>query len=124
MTATVQAKGIGAGFGDRELFSNLDLVVAPGDVIGLVGPNGAGKSTLLRILGGLRAPDAGSVAVSPAHAQLGYLAQEVERIEGESVREHLGRRTGVTQAQQEMDAAADALGRGVPGADDEFSEAL
>jgi len=124
MTATVQAKGIGAGFGDRELFSNLDLVVAPGDVIGLVGPNGAGKSTLLRILGGLRAPDSGSVAVSPAHAQLGYLAQEVERVEGESVREHLGRRTGVTQAQQEMDAAADALGHGASGADDAFSEAL
>ena len=62
MTATVQAKGVGAGFGDRELFSGVDLVVAPGDVVGLVGPNGAGKSTLLQILGGRRQPDSGSVA--------------------------------------------------------------
>ena len=29
------------------LFTGLDLVVAPGDVVGLVGANGAGKSTLL-----------------------------------------------------------------------------
>ncbi|GEL98904.1 ABC-F family ATP-binding cassette domain-containing protein [Cellulomonas terrae] len=124
MTATVQARNVGAGFGDRELFSGVDLVVAPGDVIGLVGPNGAGKSTLLQILGGRRQADSGSVAVSPAHAQLGYLAQEIERLDGESVREHLGRRTGVTDAQAALDRAADALGAGAEGADDAYSEAL
>ena len=124
MTATVQAKNVGAGFGDRELFSGVDLVVAPGDVIGLVGPNGAGKSTLLQILGGRRQADSGSIAVSPAHAQLGYLAQEIERLDGESVRDHLGRRTGVTPAQAALDAAADAFGAGEEGADDAYSEAL
>jgi len=124
MTATVQAKNVGAGFGDRELFSGVDLVVAPGDVIGLVGPNGAGKSTLLQILGGRRQADSGSVAVSPAHAQLGYLAQEIERLDGESVRDHLGRRTGVTPAQVALDQAADAFGAGEEGADDAYSEAL
>lgn len=124
MSATVQAKGVGAGFGDRELFAGADLVVAPGDVVGLVGPNGAGKSTLLRILAGLRAPDAGSVHVSPPSAQLGYLAQEVERRADESVQAHLERRTGVGPAQAAMDAAAERLGAGEPGADDEFAEAL
>ncbi|WP_454050282.1 ABC-F family ATP-binding cassette domain-containing protein [Cellulomonas sp. Marseille-Q8402] len=124
MSATVQAKGVGAGFGDRELFSGVDLVVAPGDVVGLVGPNGAGKSTLLRILAGLRAPDEGAVAVSPPHAQLGFLAQEIERRADESVRAHLERRTGVGPAQVAMDAAAERLGAGEPGADDEFAEAL
>lgn len=29
MSATIQAVGVGAGFGDRELFSGLDLVAAP-----------------------------------------------------------------------------------------------
>ncbi|WP_426593997.1 ABC-F family ATP-binding cassette domain-containing protein [Cellulomonas sp. McL0617] len=124
MSATVQAKGVGAGFGDRELFHGVDLVVAPGDVLGLVGPNGAGKSTLLQILGGRRAPDQGSVAVSPPHAHLGYLAQEIERLPGESVRAHLERRTGVGPAQAAMDAAADALGAGTDGADDLYSDAL
>ena len=47
MSATLQAVGVAAGHGDRALFTGLDLVVAPGDVVGLVGPNGAGKTTLL-----------------------------------------------------------------------------
>ncbi len=124
MSATVQAKSVGARFGDRELFAGVDLVVAPGDVVGLVGPNGAGKSTLLRILAGQRPPDAGSVAVSPSHAQLGFLAQEVERRADESLRAHLERRTGVGPAQVAMDAAAERMATGEPGSDEEFSEAL
>ena len=124
MTATVQARGVGAGFGDRQLFTGVDLVVAPGDVIGLVGPNGAGKSTLLRILGGLRPADEGVVAVSPPGAQLGYLAQEIERAEEESVREHLGRRTGVVAAQAALDAAGEGLAAGDAGADETFTESL
>ncbi len=48
MNATLVAKDLAAGHGAHPLFSGLDLVVAPGDVIGLVGANGAGKSTLLR----------------------------------------------------------------------------
>lgn len=53
MSATLIAKDLTAGHGDRILFEDLDLVVAPGDVVGLVGVNGAGKSTLLRTLAGL-----------------------------------------------------------------------
>lgn len=124
MSATVQARGVSAGFGDRELFSGLDLVVAPGDVVGLVGPNGAGKSTLLQILGGRRTPESGSVAVSPADARLGYLAQEVERADGETVHAFLERRTGITEAHAAMDAAAHALADGAPGADDAYAHAL
>ncbi len=124
MTATVQARGVAAGHGDRELFSGLDLVVAPGDVIGLVGPNGAGKTTLLRILAGERAPDAGSVSLSPASAHIGYLTQEPEHLAGESVREHLARRTGVHRAQVEFDGAAAALASGDAGAAARYSAAL
>lgn len=124
MTATVQARGVGAAFGDRTLFSGAELVVAPGDVVGLVGPNGAGKSTLLQILAGRRAPEDGVVSVSPPDAQLGYLAQEVERRQGETVRGHLERRTGVAAAQAALDAAADALAADAPGAGDAYSHAL
>ncbi len=86
MSATLVAKDLAAGHGDRALFSGLDLVVAPGDVIGLVGANGAGKSTLLRLLAGLDAPEGGSVALSPPAATVGYLPQEPERRPGETVR--------------------------------------
>jgi len=124
MSATIQARGVAAGHGDRELFAGLDLVVGPGDVIGLVGPNGAGKSTLLRILAGTRAPEQGSVTVTPAAAHLGYLVQEPDRPPGETVRAQLARRTGVTDAQAALDAAADALAAGTTQAADQYSDAL
>ncbi len=124
MSATLQARGLAAGHGDRELWSGLDLVVAPGDVVGLVGPNGAGKTTLLRILAGLRAPDGGSLALSPPNAHVGYLAQEPDLRAGESVHDHLARRTGVAEAQAELDRQAQALADGVPHADEKYSDAL
>ena len=118
------AKDLAAGHGDRTLFSGLELVVAPGDVIGLVGVNGAGKTTLLRTLAGLVPVDAGAVSVSPPTATVGYLPQERERRAGETVRAFLARRTGVGPAHAAMDAAADDLATGAPGADDAYGTAL
>ncbi len=124
MSATLQATGLAAGHGARVLFSGLDLVVAPGDVVGLVGANGAGKSTLLRILAGELDPEDGKVAVSPPEATVGHLPQEPDRRPGETVAAFLARRTAVAAAQAAMDAAAEALGRGEPGADDTYAAAL
>jgi ATPase subunit of ABC transporter with duplicated ATPase domains len=124
MSATLVAKALAAGHGDRVLFTGLDLVIAPGDVIGLVGVNGAGKTTLLRTLAGLLPADQGEVRLSPAGASVGYLPQEPDRRPGESVLAFLGRRTGVADAQDAMDAAAEALGHGAAGADDDYSHAL
>ncbi|WDM13387.1 ABC-F family ATP-binding cassette domain-containing protein [Streptomyces lavenduligriseus] len=124
MTATLVAKNLAAGHGDRPLFSGLDLVVAPGDVIGLVGANGAGKSTLLRMLAGLTPPEQGELRLSPPAATVGHLPQEPERRPGETVREFLARRTGVAAAQRAMDEATQALVDGAPGADDAYATAL
>ena len=124
MTATLVAKDLTTGHGDRVLFSDLDLVVAPGDVVGLVGVNGAGKSTLLRLLASLEPPESGTVRLSPPTATVGHLPQEPERRPGESVRAFLSRRTGVTAAQAELDEATQGLVDGVAGADDAYSTAL
>ncbi|HEY0541443.1 MAG TPA: ATP-binding cassette domain-containing protein, partial [Actinoallomurus sp.] len=124
MTATLVAKELAAGHGDRALFSGLDLVVSTGEVIGLVGVNGAGKSTLLRTLGGLLTPEGGSVTLSPSSAAVGYLPQEPERRSGETVIGFLARRTGVAQAQRDLDTATEGLVGGREGADDEYSSAL
>ncbi|MDL2078549.1 ABC-F family ATP-binding cassette domain-containing protein [Streptomyces sp. GXMU-J15] len=124
MTATLVVKNLAAGHGDRALFSGLDLVVAPGDVIGLVGANGAGKSTLLRMLAGLAAPEEGELRLSPPTATVGHLPQEPERRPGETVREFLARRTGVAEAQRAMDEATQALVDGAPGADDAYATGL
>ncbi len=124
MPATLIAKGLAAAHGDRQLFADLDLVVAPGDVIGLVGANGAGKSTLLRILAGLTAAEAGDLRLNPASAIVGYLPQEQERRPAETVGAYLGRRTGVAAAGVELDAAAEALSRSGAGADERYADAL
>ncbi|MEV8531848.1 ABC-F family ATP-binding cassette domain-containing protein [Streptomyces sp. NPDC051211] len=124
MTATLVAKELAAGHGERSLFSGLDLVVAPGDVIGLVGVNGAGKSTLLRLLAGLDTPEHGELRLSPPAATVGHLPQEPERRPGESVRVFLARRTGVAAAQADLDSATQGLVDGVAGADDAYATAL
>ncbi|GAA3454389.1 ABC-F family ATP-binding cassette domain-containing protein [Dactylosporangium matsuzakiense] len=123
MAATLVVKDLAAGHGDKALFSGLDLVVAPGDVIGLVGVNGAGKSTLLRTLAGLLPREHGAVQLSPPEATIGYLPQEPDRRPGETLRAFLARRTGVAEAQARMDAAAEALGSDPAGAD-EYSISL
>jgi ATPase subunit of ABC transporter with duplicated ATPase domains len=130
MTATLVAKALAGGHDHRTLFSSLDLVVAPGDVVGVVGANGAGKSTLLRILAGLDEPLEGSVSLAPADAFVGFLPQEHERVPGETVAQYVGRRTGTSVATAEMDAAAEALGdtaeraSGAPDPADVYSAAL
>ncbi|TDU75020.1 ribosomal protection-like ABC-F family protein [Streptomyces sp. KS 21] len=124
MTATLVAKNLTAAHGERTLFADLDLVVAPGDVIGLVGVNGAGKSTLLRLLAGLDTPETGELRLSPPTAAVGHLPQEPERRPEESVREFLARRTGVAAAQAALDAATQGLVDGTPGADDAYATTL
>ncbi|NQD90556.1 ABC-F family ATP-binding cassette domain-containing protein [Paenarthrobacter sp. CM16] len=124
MTATLVAKDLAGGHGHRTLFSNLSLTVAPGDVVGVVGANGAGKSTLLRILAGVDQSQDGSVSLAPSDAFVGFLPQEHERTAGESIAAYIARRTGCAQATVDMEATAEALGSGAPGADDAYSLAF
>jgi ATPase subunit of ABC transporter with duplicated ATPase domains len=124
VSATLLARGLAAGHGARVLFTDLDLVVAPGDVVGLVGVNGAGKSTLLQTLAGLLPAEAGKISLSPPSATVGYLPQEPERRPEETVLGALARRTGVAAAEAAMEDATEALTTGAPGADDRYGDAL
>lgn len=125
MTATLVAQGLAGGYGHRTLFEGVDLTVAPGDVIGVVGANGAGKSTLLRLLAGVDEPLAGTIALAPADAFVGWLPQEHERVDGETVAQYIARRTGCAEATREMDATAAALSDPTAvGADDAYATAL
>ncbi|WP_068105284.1 ABC-F family ATP-binding cassette domain-containing protein [Nocardioides dokdonensis] len=124
MTATLVAKDLSGGHGHRVLFEGLDLTVAPGDVVGVVGANGAGKSTLLALLAGASSPFSGTVACAPSDAFVGWLPQEHERVPGESIAHYLARRTGAAEATAAMEATAEALGSGQPGADDAYAVAF
>ncbi len=124
MSATLVAKDLSGGHAHRTLFSNLSFTVAPGDVIGVVGANGAGKSTLLGLLAGATTPQGGTVSTAPSDAFVGWLPQEHERIEGESVAAYIGRRTGCTEATIAMESSAEALGSGKSEDDDRYAAAL
>ena len=124
MSATLVAKDLSGGHAHRTLFSNLSFTVAPGDVIGVVGANGAGKSTLLGLLAGAATPQGGTVSTAPQDAFVGWLPQEHERLEGESVAAYIGRRTGATAATEAMESSAEALGSGNSADDDRYAAAL
>jgi len=56
-------RGVRKSFGATRAVDGVDVVVAPGEVCGLVGQNGAGKSTLMSILAGALLPDAGRLFI-------------------------------------------------------------
>ena len=57
----VAASNVGKTLGGRKLFGPLNLLMTPGDKLGLLGENGSGKSTLLKILAGEVQPDSGTI---------------------------------------------------------------
>ncbi|WP_254430255.1 ABC-F family ATP-binding cassette domain-containing protein [Ruegeria arenilitoris] len=71
----LQMSGISLTFGGEPVFSDLDLVVQPGDRVALVGRNGSGKSTLMKVMAGLVEPDRGEIVVPPGKS-VGYMEQD------------------------------------------------
>jgi ATPase subunit of ABC transporter with duplicated ATPase domains len=124
LMSRLAANGIQITFGGLTVLDGVDLTIGPGDRIGILAPNGVGKSTLLKILSGELEPDAGTVTRSPASTTVVRLAQEPDIRPGETLAEHLARRTGVAAAQATLDASTEALTRGDRGADDAYSDAL
>lgn len=72
MTATTAAvtdvaidvRGLDAGYAGVPVVRELDLSVAPGEVVALLGPNGAGKTTTLLTISGILPPIKGTISVS------------------------------------------------------------
>jgi branched-chain amino acid transport system ATP-binding protein len=62
MTESLEVKGLSAWYGEARVLTDVDLQVAPGEVVTLVGRNGAGKTTLLRSVMGLHRQVEGTVS--------------------------------------------------------------
>jgi ATPase subunit of ABC transporter with duplicated ATPase domains len=122
--ATLVARNVSKSFGPRLVLDGVSFTVGPRSRIGIVAPNGTGKSTLLRVLAGLDVPDAGTVTLAPPTATVGYLPQEPDRRPDEPLRDFLARRTGVADADRELERAGAALAAGDAGADDAYAAAL
>jgi ribose transport system ATP-binding protein len=63
-TFVLEMKGIGKRFPGVVALDGVNLEVRSGEVVAVIGENGAGKSTLMKILGGVTAPDAGTLSVA------------------------------------------------------------
>ncbi|HZP79161.1 MAG TPA: ABC transporter ATP-binding protein [Pseudolabrys sp.] len=58
--------GLAAGYGASEVLRDIDLEVAPGEIVAVLGSNGAGKSTLNRSISGIVRASRGSIRFSGA----------------------------------------------------------
>lgn len=60
----IVAQNISKAFGTLQVLKNVDLHVAPHEIVSIMGPSGAGKTTLLQLLGTLDRPDGGPIEVA------------------------------------------------------------
>ena len=74
-TPLLQVSDIALTFGGDPVFSELSLVIQPGDRVALVGRNGSGKSTLLKVMAGLVEVDKGTRVAAPG-VSVGYMEQD------------------------------------------------
>ena len=74
MTAALEVRGVGAGFGSRTILDGVNLSVAPGELVVLMGLSGAGKSTVLRVVAGLEAFTTGTIRLDDVTLQQGAVA--------------------------------------------------
>ena len=56
MAVGIKIRELCFSYGSQEVLSEINMVVKPGDFIGIVGPNGSGKSTLLKNMAALLRP--------------------------------------------------------------------
>lgn len=111
--ALVSLSGVGHFFGQRLVFRQVSLDVAPGEVLLVLGPNGAGKSTLLQIVAGLLTPGSGEVAWNLEHGEIGYLGHGTCVYPFLSASENLlfwARMHGMTPSGSEIVAVLDRVG--------------
>ncbi|MFT4678169.1 MAG: ATP-binding cassette subfamily F protein 3 [Flavobacteriales bacterium] len=79
---TLQAEHLSKSYGHKNVFKNLDLIVARGTKLAIVGKNGVGKTTFTKIVMGLETAE-GDITIGH-NVQIGYYAQnQAESLDGE-----------------------------------------
>ena len=78
----IVAKGVTKAFENKLLVEDMNFVIPPGAIIGIVGPNGAGKTTLFNMITGKQKPDAGTIELGQS-VKIAYVDQERDTLDPE-----------------------------------------
>ena len=78
----IESIGVSKAYGDKLLFDNLNFMLPPNGIVGVIGPNGVGKTTLFRLIMGLEKVDGGTFEVGET-VKLAYVDQQHKDIDPE-----------------------------------------
>ena len=76
MTSLIQGENLSKRYGEKLLFSEININISEGDKIALVAKNGTGKTTLLDIIAGVESGDTGSIS-KKRDIRIAYLSQDI-----------------------------------------------
>ena len=76
----IEAKHVKKAFGEKVLFNDLNFMLPPNGIVGVIGANGAGKTTLFRMIMGLEKVDGGEFEVGET-VKLAYVDQQHKDID-------------------------------------------
>jgi ABC-type sugar transport system ATPase subunit len=79
MTPLLQVQSISKSFGPNRVLHEVTLGVEASSVHAIVGENGAGKSTLMNIIGGVHAPDSGTLRIDGEAVRLANPLDAIQR---------------------------------------------
>lgn len=75
-----EIKHLSKAFAEQPILTDVNLIIQPGERIGITGSNGTGKSTLLNLLAGRLTPDRGELAIGQT-VNIGYYTQQNEDLD-------------------------------------------
>ncbi|MBW2654219.1 MAG: energy-dependent translational throttle protein EttA [Deltaproteobacteria bacterium] len=78
----IVANDISKAFDGKLLVENMNFIIPPGGIVGIVGPNGAGKTTLFNMITGKEKPDSGAIELGQS-VKLAYVDQERDSLDPE-----------------------------------------